>query len=252
MDMLELVKFKTLTDLIDTDRTDNVVVVEIGSHWGQDTVRFIQAFKNVDIYSFEPHPQSSKINLQLIKEALNGKKINVFNQQLSFGEVNFKLYQAAISDTNNPAMDFFCTYREHQESDKLDSERILIGNVAIDYENFCKKGIIAADGSSLNKILGDDKFETIKVKSFTLDNWYQTVEVPHIDLLWIDVQGHEKNVINGAINTLKNVDYIILEVGEEELYEGAMNAIETVELMQSLSFEPIMDLGTDLLFRRKK
>lgn len=39
-------------------------------------------------------------------------------------------------------------------------------------------------------------------------------------LLKIDVQGLEKEVIEGAIKILSLVDYLLIEVSFEELYEG--------------------------------
>ena len=43
-----------------------------------------------------------------------------------------------------------------------------------------------------------------------------------IDFIWIDVQGAEKEVIEGAKNILPNVKYIQLEYGETS-YEGGLS-----------------------------
>ena len=32
----------------------NPKILEIGAHWGQDTIRFCKTFENLDIYCFEP------------------------------------------------------------------------------------------------------------------------------------------------------------------------------------------------------
>ena len=245
-------KFNQLKKVIDSNGVDPVVIVEVGSHWGQDTVRFMQAFKNVDIYSFEPNPISAQINEMLVKSALNGDRMKILDEELTFGKVNFELYQAAVSNQSG-LVDFFCTYRDVEERDKLDSNRVLVGNVVLDYDVFSSPHVIAADGSSLNRLLKDeDLFKTIKVSTITLDEWNSKTQVDKIDLLWVDVQGHERSVIEGAKETLKNVEFVILETDEQDSYDGAMSKQETVELMKGLSFFPIMNFGSDVLFRRVK
>ena len=40
-----------------------------------------------------------------------------------------------------------------------------------------------------------------------------------IDILKIDVEGHEIEVLKGARKTLKNVDKIVMEIHTEELFK---------------------------------
>ncbi len=53
-----------------------------------------------------------------------------------------------------------------------------------------------------------------------LDNVIELGQIKRPILLKIDVQGLEKEVIEGAINILSLVDYLLIEVSFEELYEG--------------------------------
>lgn len=48
--------------------------------------------------------------------------------------------------------------------------------------------------------------------SFNLDDSY--------NFMSIDVQGFELEVLKGSINTLKNIQYVIMEINNAELYEG--------------------------------
>jgi FkbM family methyltransferase len=241
-------KFNYLKKLIDKDK---VTIVEIGSHWGQDTVRFVQKFKNVIIHSFEPNPVTVKINKSLIESVMKRTKMVILNKPLEYEEAKIFLYNFAISDKNGYT-DFHCTYREPRESDKKHTERNLVGNVNFHYDDFVKPYVIAADGSSLNKIKGNDLYKTIKVQTKTLDDWLSDVELDHVDLMWIDVQGHEKNVIKGAKEALKKVDYVIMETGEQNNYENAMSQKETIQLMKTFSFKHIRNFGNDSLFGREK
>jgi len=49
----------------------------------------------------------------------------------------------------------------------------------------------------------------IKIK--TIEDYVKTNKIKNIDLLCIDVQGYELNVLKGAKNFIKNINYIIME-----------------------------------------
>ena len=45
----------------------------------------------------------------------------------------------------------------------------------------------------------------------TLKNYVKDNNIPNIDLLCMDIQGYELNVLKGAGNFIKNINYIIME-----------------------------------------
>ena len=61
-----------------------------------------------------------------------------------------------------------------------------------------------------------DDYEDIEVK--TLDSYF-TNKTTKYNLILLDVQGYELEVLKGAKETLKNVDYILCEVNRAELYK---------------------------------
>ena len=70
------------------------VILEIGSHYGEDTKEFLNTFSKIKLYCFEPDPR----NLQIIKKYLDTTK--------------FVLYEKAISDKNETEVDFYMSYKE--------------------------------------------------------------------------------------------------------------------------------------------
>jgi len=52
----------------------------------------------------------------------------------------------------------------------------------------------------------------------------------------IDVQGFELEVLKGAVNTLKNINYIITEVNNKELYEGCCMIEELDGFLKKFGF----------------
>jgi len=74
---------------------------------------------------------------------------------------------------------------------------------------------------------------TVEVEVNTLDsfNLNQTY-----NFLNIDVQGFELEVLKGSKNTLLNIDYIICEVNNTELYENCCKVHEVDEFLRTYNF----------------
>ncbi len=77
--------------------------------------------------------------------------------------------------------------------------------------------------------------ETVQIK--TLDSVFNdVVKKDDVVLLKMDVQGFEKNVLEGAINSLKNIKGIQLEMSIEELYKGEMLFDEMIAFLKQYNF----------------
>ena len=99
----------------------------------------------------------------------------------------------------------------------------------------------------LTKSLGIQQTKSYKVMSHTLDNHsiIHNYQEKIIDCLWIDVQGAEITVLQGATSTLKNVRSIFIEVSTAiPLYEGGCLFDEVYQKLTQLNFR-LVSLGTD-------
>jgi len=47
---------------------DNPVILEIGSHKGEDTIKFLDVFKNIQLFCFEPDPENCNHHRKLITD----------------------------------------------------------------------------------------------------------------------------------------------------------------------------------------
>lgn len=104
---------------------------------------------------------------------------------------------------------------------------------------------------------------TVSVKLSTLDKELADIELITPVLLKIDVQGFEPMVLKGAPETLKKVDYVLLEVSFKPMYEGELPFDGIVSIMEGCGFvfsrpvdwlsSPVTDevLQMDALFVRK-
>ena len=84
---------------------------------------------------------------------------------------------------------------------------------------------------------------TIQVNLSTLDDVFSTVELRRPVLLKLDVQGYEVQAVRGATETLRRVDYVVLEASFKPMYQGEMLFIDMVRMMESQGFIFLRPVG---------
>lgn len=63
------------------------------------------------------------------------------------------------------------------------------------------------------------------------------LDINNYNFINIDVQGYELEVFKGAINTLRNVDYIISEINRDELYKECARIEDLQSFLKDFGFE---------------
>tara|TARA_Y100000361_G_scaffold150795_1_gene167040 strand:- start:2138 stop:2833 length:696 start_codon:yes stop_codon:yes gene_type:complete len=211
---------------------DNPIIIEIGSHYGEDSLRFIETFEKANVYCFEPDPR----NIDIHKKHINDDRI--------------KLFEIALSNQTGEA-EFYQSY-----DDKEIPDRVFDKYDWIDREEYIKKNLNNSGSSSLKKGYGNVLEDKIKVKTKRFDEWYdENLSEQLVDFCWIDVQGAEKDVFNGMGNKINKIKHIWVEYGEMN-YEDAMDRNETIRYLESKGFFLITSLSSytsagDLLFVNK-
>jgi len=77
----------------------------------------------------------------------------------------------------------------------------------------------------------------IKVAMSKLDQELAVVSLEAPVLLKLDVQGYELQVLEGASDTLRKVDYVLLETSFRPMYEGERTFMTVVRAMEGNGFE---------------
>lgn len=114
----------------------------------------------------------------------------------------------------------------------------LLVQAAISSESGVKKFRSADDGSgSLLTPSGDREARLHFSKPFdvtciSLDELFSHFQLPHIDLLWVDIQGSEKDMIAGGQKALSLTRYCFMEVENVPLYEGEALKPDLLALMK--------------------
>lgn len=98
----------------------------------------------------------------------------------------------------------------------------------------------------------------IEVKTCTLDTWAAEHNIPGIYFLWLDMQGHEYEMLNASPNMLSTVNLIHTEVSTKEAYEKALLYTSFKAWLGVKGFQTAIeavpagsDMGNVLFTRRK-
>lgn len=201
-------KFENFKNLLNKE---NPIIVEVGAHYGEDSLRFLEIFENPTLYCFEPDPR----NVRIFKKYVLDSKI--------------KLFEFALSDKNGEGA-FFQSYDEEQ------SNYVPAKYDWIKDEDYKNEKLGNSGSSSLKKGYNKTLPSAIKVQTRRFDTWCSENNIQEIDLAWIDVQGAERDVLDGMGALINRVKYIWIEYGEK-MYEGAMSRQETIEYFRSRGFK---------------
>ncbi len=120
-------------------------------------------------------------------------------------------------------------------SDDIETHQLAVGSeeklISLSEDNFTQS----------KRIIGEGSIPMITIDSMKLDD---------VDLIKIDVEGYEMEVLKGAVNTLENVSYLMIELNNNTKKYGSSN-IEIEKHVQSLGFRPLIEHWPDKVFVRK-
>ena len=200
-------------DIYNLINKKNPTIFEIGCADGKDSIEFIETFKDLNLFCFEPEPK----NIALVKKNIKYS--------------GHHLFEGAISNVNGEML--FNRSRTDNPSDLSYS-----GSVKRPKEHLNEWPFIKFD-------------QQIKVKSITLDTFCEQNKIDFIDFIWADVQGAEEDLIRGGSRILKNkVKFLYTEYSNKEYYEGQMN-LQNLKSMLGPDWDLIQDYKTDALFKNK-
>lgn len=209
-------------------------IVEIGCCDGEDSLAFLSAFGNkMKLYCFEADPRNIVIFRENIKDSDRCKLVPmaISNED---GEVTF--YQSFGKRPGNPS-----------QVNRRSSGSIRKPDGHLQAQKWC----------SFN--------DGIKVPSITLDSWCKQNGITSIDLIWADVNGGERNMIEGAKNALKFTKYIYTEFGptkqeaqkwfgldvdvDFKLFEGGITREEILTMLPD--FEEIAVINNNVFMKNR-
>ena len=217
---------------------EEVIIFEIGCADGRDTRKFLQTFgDNLKLYTFDPDP----VNIKALSE------IGATNYR---GESNNDI----IQDPRN----IFHPYA------MCDEDKTIIFNRSRDIGYPDKgEGVGRYSGSIHDPVNQASMYtgilfdQTVEAQGRSLDSFCKEKSIEHIDFIWMDTQGAEREVLGGMKESYTNIDYIYTEYYNEEMYKDQIYLNGIVEMLSEnfdlLATFPFTDCqGGDALFKNKK
>jgi FkbM family methyltransferase len=229
---------------------DNPIIFEVGAADGNDSLVFLDNYKNIKLYCFEADPRAFTIHAKYINDdrcKLIGKAVSDID-----GKVIFHL---GNKDVDDPKL------YKHQKWHNGKSDRYEVFKEANNIYN--KIFNIYSETSTENGWFYSSSMSnsidwapviqkhSIIVDSIKLDSFCEQNNINNIDFLWTDVEASEKKVVNGAVNTLKFTKYLMLEFGLKYIFKEAMDKEETINLMKNYNFSPIKIIENNIIFKNK-
>jgi FkbM family methyltransferase len=198
---------------------DNLTIFEIGSCEGEDSIRLRRKYPGAAIYTFEPLPSNTE------KIRANFEK---------YGAKKMKLFELALSDKNGESTFYVSSGHPDDRPREVDW----------DYGNKSSSLLRPKKTKKIHKWL---KFkDKIKVKTQRLDSFCSEHSIKKIDFAFIDVQGAELLVLEGAGDLIKNIGMVWLEVEAIELYKKQPLKNDVELFMKENGFKCIKDTVDDI------
>jgi len=166
------------------------VILDIGSNDGSQTALFLRIFPGAQVYAFEPDPRAAK----RFRQNVSAPRASLLNVALSNqdGTAEFHL----SGGTPPPA------FRDKMPEGWDESGSLKPPKRHLEVYPWCSFG------------------ETATVQTMRLDTWFQAAGVGAIDFIWADVQGAEKELIEGGMLALSKTRFLYTEYSDNELYAG--------------------------------
>lgn len=188
------------------------VIVELGAYRGEDGERFetmLRKGEQLMHVMVEPDP----VNIAFI----------ALNKRRPLGPYR-RLIRGAVAATSG-------SRRFHFSKDSRDGSR--------------GSGSICNPTGHLQHFPTIEFDGTTEVDCLTLDQIYASNRLQKIDLLWVDIQGAEKEMIAGGQMALAHTHFCFMEAEEIELYEGQALKPQLMELMAG--WRLVQDFGFNVL-----
>ena len=99
-----------------------------------------------------------------------------------------------------------------------------------------------------NEYWPDMTFQESIVKCYKFDTYYNEVNPGIIDFIWSDIQGAEKELIEGGQLALSKTRYLYTEYNQGDSYEGEISLSEIIEKLPG-NWSIVEDYGHEVLLK---
>ena len=186
-----------------------LTIIDVGAHVGETISLFLKNFTIKKIICYE----ASRLNFNKLANSKNFKKNNIFLNNIALGskETELEFFQTSESSSST-----FC---------KIDKN-----------SNYFKRK------KSILNIFNREEYilKSELIKTVTLKNEFNKYDLKRIDILKIDTEGFEFDVIRGADESLKLVNFILFEHHYDQMIVKNYKFSQINEYLTKLNFKKII------------
>ena len=196
------------------NKNRELIIFDIGSCDGLDSIKYANYFPNSKIFAFEPISK----NVELIKKNI-----------ISYNKHNISVFPIALCDKIGKQIFYLSSGKPEDFKNKDDW----------DFGNKSSSLLEPDKTKEVHKWLEFN--DTEEVTTSTLLNFCFNEKISSIDLIHMDVQGAELKVLEGAGSLLKQIKMIWLEVENITLYKNQPLKEDVEDFMTKNGYVKIKD-----------
>jgi len=183
------------------------VIVEIGAHEGEDSRLFLEAMPRARLFCFEPERRVG---------AALAKNLKAYGERVT-------ICCEAVGATDGYVPFYASTGAAGGRVDWT-----LSGSIRRPTGHLIRSPEIRFKSPEM-------------VPCIRLDTWLgRHPEIDNIELIWADVQGAQRDLIEGGRETLGRSQYLYIECHQQPLYDGEPTQEELLEMLKDLlGFQPL-------------
>ena len=209
---------KKIINVLKKNCRDDLIIFDVGAHFGETVELFTRNFKINKIHCFE----ASNLNFKTLK-------INLFNKKL----INFcVLNNVGVGDIEGKN---FLNQTEESSSSTINSFNI--------HSKYFKKKL-----KILNIKNVDNYYKKIPINIIKLSTYIKNNKISNIDILKIDTEGYELNVIKSLENFSHVVQNIYFEHHFDDMIIKNYKFLDINQTLKNFGFKKIYK--SKMLFRK--
>jgi FkbM family methyltransferase len=181
-------------------------IIDVGANKGQSIDFFLKLYPNATIHAFEPNPN---LYAKLVKKYNAYSTVFLYNQGVSNKSGVYRFYENILDETSS--------------FEKVNTKSIYLKKKSL---------ILGANPESVVK-------KEYDVRTTSLADFFIELDIKFVDILKIDVEGHEGQCIEGLISMHHNfmVNFIQLEEHHDDLYNNHVLNIEIPKVLENIGLK---------------
>lgn len=206
----------------------NPVIFEAGCCAADDTLRFKDIWPKSTVYTFEPNVDLYAIAKRNLESKYGTTTEPVLNSIIRWSQHGINLYPYVLSDMVSTVTFYKSEFPGTSSLFKNNFQNIVVPRTVLDSIKVKEQGEL--------KIYDETP---VNVQAVSIDQLRSMENIPEVDYLWLDTEGAELKILNGAKNTIKTVRVISIEFNMQEFREGMAQFDDVYDFLVSNAFCPV-------------